>query len=338
MKEENWNALFDKLDSVIELLGGAAPKPQPKIDPVGKITLFGMHDRGGEHLMVNADVHGWVLVTEAIGSLPGQQGGHDYSNLEALGLKVIVRLNHGYGSTGTIPLPGFYQSFARRCASFVSGSQGCHRWIIGNEPNLKAERPDGQTIYPWNYADCFRVCREDIKQVGERHQVITAAVGPWNVETRYASNAWGDWMRYQNDVLRELDGELDGIAIHAYTHGHHEANITSEAMMAPPFQNRHWHFRTYQDSLRRVPESASRMPVYLTEMNPLPGWKDVNNSWIEDAYNELGEWNDTLGNQKIHAGILFRWILGANNERERSWAIESKPGVQEDFRWAMGGG
>lgn len=312
------------------------PAPLPKDT---NLCLFGMHDRGGEHLMVNADVPGWVLVTEAIGKDPADHSGKDYSDLAAQGLKVIVRLNYGYGSTGTIPQPRYYQDFAKRCSNFVFGSRGCSRWIIGNEPNLEAERP-GRPIYPHNYADCFRVCREDIKEVSDQHQVIVAAVGPWNTETVYEANVWGDWIRYFRDVLLELDDNLDGIALHTYTHGHDPRFVYSEQKMNPPYQNRYFHFRAYRDFMRRIPEAAKRVPVYVTEANQYDAWLDRNTGWVTNAYKEIRKWNEEdATRQKIHALILFRWQTpNPDDPKQVGWGIESKSGVQEDFMWAMGGG
>ena len=300
------------------------------------ITLFGLHDRGGEHLMVDAGVPGWVLVTEAIGTSPNDKSSKDYRDLTAQGLKVIVRLNNGYGSTGTIPHPRQYVDFADRCSHFVAESHGCTHWIIGNEMNLKAERPGVLPILPADYADCFERCRRRIKRGRQQHQVIMGAVGPWNVETKYETNPWGDWLRYFRDTLFLLSGQLDGIALHTYTHGHHPGLITSEKTMDPPYQNRYYHFRAYRDFMRRIPKSAQHLPVYITETNQYGPWLDRNSGWVSNAYKEIEDWNKKPYVQRIHALILFRWIVGADNEQERGWAICDKPGVIEDFRWAMG--
>ncbi|MGD8903420.1 MAG: hypothetical protein PVI67_07635, partial [Anaerolineae bacterium] len=88
--------------------------------------IFGMHDRGGEHLILGKNRPGWVLVTEAIGADPNNHAGSNYTDLANQGLGVIVRLNHGYGTAGTIPHSSQYDSFARRCGNFVQASPGCH--------------------------------------------------------------------------------------------------------------------------------------------------------------------------------------------------------------------
>ena len=125
--------------------------------------IFGLHDPGGQHLMIDKQKQGWVLITEELGADPGGPGGPDYSNLSNQGLGVIVRLNHGYGDKGTIPRSNRYDDFAQRCGNFVEGSQGCHIWIIGNEPNLALEKTSryhsmsqdvlSRCLFPWTGGD-----------------------------------------------------------------------------------------------------------------------------------------------------------------------------------------
>lgn len=103
--------------------------------------IFGLHDPGGENIMLNAGKPGWVLFTEALGADPNDQGSRDYTPWSNNRLGVIVRLNHGYEPLGTIPVSSRYADFARRCANFVRNSRGAHIWIIGNEMNFVVERP-----------------------------------------------------------------------------------------------------------------------------------------------------------------------------------------------------
>lgn len=103
--------------------------------------IFGLHDPGGEQIMLEASKPGWVLFTEKIGRNPNDRGGGNYASYAEKGLGVMVRLNHGYEPEGTIPLSRYYEDFAKRCANFVAASFGCHTWIIGNEMNFVVERP-----------------------------------------------------------------------------------------------------------------------------------------------------------------------------------------------------
>jgi len=115
------------------------------------LFLYGLHDPGGEQVMLVANVPGWVLVTVAIGSNPNDNSSGDdtrfwadYRPLSDRGLGVIVRLNNGYNPAGTLPYEQQYDAFARRCANFVRISTGCHLWQIGNETNHPIEWPGAQ--------------------------------------------------------------------------------------------------------------------------------------------------------------------------------------------------
>jgi hypothetical protein len=159
------------------------------------LYIYGMHDRGGEHLMlVDNQARGWVVVTEALGADPNDLSSSSYEDLLEQGFGIIVRLNHGYGNEGTIPLPAKYRDFARRVANFVNRSPGAHIWIIGNETNLEREWPRvapgsdrGEPITPRNYADCYKLCRDAIHNLPghSNDQVIVGAIGPWNGQTHY---------------------------------------------------------------------------------------------------------------------------------------------------------
>ncbi|MBN1401389.1 MAG: LysM peptidoglycan-binding domain-containing protein, partial [Anaerolineae bacterium] len=233
--------------------------------------LFGLHDRGGEHYMGWAGRKGWVLITEALGRDPDNRTGRSYRDLADAGYGVIVRLNHGYGERGTLPRSEHYESFAERCGRFVHASEGCHIWIVGNEMNLAVERPGGpehgEWITPALYARAFAMVRQAIRSLPghEDDQVVTGAVGPWNVQTSYPGNPSGDWIVYFRDMLAALDGELDGVALHTYGRSPDPAEIVSELRMDPPFEQRRKMFRTYIDFMQAIPAALRHLPVYITE-------------------------------------------------------------------------
>ncbi|MFP3895433.1 MAG: LysM peptidoglycan-binding domain-containing protein [Anaerolineales bacterium] len=299
--------------------------------------IFGIHDRGGEHYMAWAGRKGWVLCTEELGANPNDWGSKGYSDLADDGFGVIVRLNHGYGEKGTLPQSSHYDDFARRCGNFVEQSSGCHIWIIGNEPNLAVERPGGprhgEAITPHKYASAFRACREEIRsRSGHRNdQVISAAVGPWNIQTNYAANPSGDWIVYFQDMLKALEGKLDGIALHTYGRDADPANIVCEVCMDPPFEHRRKMFRTYIDFMEAIPQSLRHLPVYITETDQNIAWVDVNDSWVQEAYAEINRWNGDVTHQKIRSLLLYRWERHAGD----IWYIQGKHGVIDDFRGAL---
>lgn len=294
--------------------------------------LYGLHDPGGEHLMAQAGVRGWILFTEELGCDPNDRRGVDYSSWAAAGYGIIARLNNGYEPNGTIPRSGKYRDFSRRVAGFVAASKGCHIWIIGNEMNFTVERPGGEAITPRIYASCYTLCRNAIKTLPGHaaDQVITGAVAPWNVQTTYDGNPSGDWVQYQTDLLAELGPTgCDGIAIHAYTHGADPGLIHANTYMDPPFNRRQYNFRVYQDFMNGIPRNMRHLPVYLTEADQNDAWQNVNRGWIQRAYGEIEWWNRQPDTQVIRALLLYRW---PNVDR---WGLEGKTALHDDFRQAM---
>lgn len=322
--------------SVESPFGEVAESPVLVLDPPGKPVLYGMHDRGGEHLMIDSlseGKRGWILITEAIGTHANNDSGGSYDDLSAQGFKVIVRLNHGYGTKGTLPESSLYGDFAKRCGNFVLASTGCQRWIIGNEPNLAWERPGGpggEKIMPEMYARAFLLCRAEIRRRQAGHLVFPAAVGPWNVQT-------GDWINYFRVMLKRIGGQLDGITLHTYTHGSDPSFIYSDLKMATPgYEARYWHFKAYQDFMQVIPESLRSLPCLITETDQYGPWLDQNTGWVHNAYQEIRGWNKVAGNQTITALILYRWVIGnPHDPRDVGWAISDKHGVQDDFQAAM---
>ncbi len=295
--------------------------------------LYGFHDPGGEHIMAEAGIFGWILFTEAIGCDPNDMGGRDYTPWSNRGFGILVRLNNGYAPDGTIPPASRYPDFARRCANFVRNSKGAHIWIIGNEMNHPIERPGakmegdrlvnpGETITPSMYANCYRQCRTAIKAVPghQNDQVIVGAVAPWNAQTVYDGNPNGDWCKYLTDILTILGpANCDGIAIHTYTHGSNPELIYNDYKMSDArFRNRQYNFRAYRDFMQAIPNTMRSLPVYLTETDQDEPWLDHNNGWVQRAYGEIDAWNRTPGTQKIRCVLLYRW------PRYDRWYIESR--------------
>ncbi len=313
----------------------ATPTPTP-----GQVTyppyIFGIHDRGGEQLMLQTGKPGWVVINEAIGQGLAYQtaAGADYSDLAEQGLGVIVVLVNGYYPDGTLPPPDGYDEFGKRCGEFVRNSRGAHIWVVGHEPNLSLEWPGGekgQPITPAQYAQAFTACRAAIRsQPGhENDQVVVAAVSPWNVETKYDGNPSGDWIQYFTDVLKAVGHRADGIALHTYTHGSDPELITSDQRMSPPFENRFYQFQAYRDFMEAIPIELHDRPVYITEAGQSDAWADTNSGWVRAAYKEIDGWNGEPGRQAIQAMALYRWA------KQDQWGFSDKLGVIADFREAM---
>lgn len=276
--------------------------------------LHGLHEPGGEHLM--SDRPGWIVFTERIFADPNDRGGRDYRQWSDAGFGVIVRLNHDYNPGGTIPQPHRYADFAQRCANFVDASLGAYIWIIGNEPNLSVERPQGEPITPEMYVECFNLCSAAILSVQQAAVICPAAIGPWNTET-------GDWLEYYSYVINNAQN-IGGIALHTYTHGTDPELITSEQTMDAPFEDRRYHFRAYEDFMFLIPEKLFSLPVYITEANQNEQWQAT--GWVQAAYREIDEWNQAYEDEKIiHCLCLYRW------PKYDQYHIDGKPDVQAGF-------
>lgn len=293
-------------------------------------NLYAIHDfdPAWARIVSGAGHTGWAVTTHALGSDPHDQSGYDYAAMGDAGMMPLARLNNGYEPGGTIPLPNLYPDFAQRCANWADNSRGCIRWIIGNEPNLSVERPGGIPITAQQYAQCFVLCRNLIKQRGLQHQVIVGAVGPWNVQT-------GDWIQYWKDVLLYIgaNGGCDGLSIHTYARTNNPADIASDAkMQAAGYTDRYANFRAYRDLMNAIPSGMRHLPVYLTESDVLPGWADANTGVVKAMYQEIDSWNHTAGMQPIQCLALYRWT---RNEGQNHWAIVDKRGVQNDFADAV---
>ncbi len=143
-------------------------------------------------------------------------------------------------------------------------------------------------------------------------------------------NERGDWVQYWVDILNTLGPDrCDGLTLHTYTHGASPALVTNEARMQPPFTDRRYNFRTYQDFLNAVPLSMRDVPVYITETDQVDAWTDANTGWVQAAYREIDQWNRSPSRQKVHALVLYRWA------RFDRWYIDGKQGVIADFRSAL---
>lgn len=275
---------------------------------------------------------GYLVLTRAIGADPSDRNGE---NFRRFGHECIVRLNYGYGDEGTIPAPNKYADFAQRVAHYVKASLGCHRWIIGNEPNVAWERPGGQPITPAQYAECYTLCRDAIHalQFHNADQVLVAPIGPWNVDTEYPGNPSGDWVRYFDDVQYELGvNGCDGFALHTYVREQHPRSVVSPARMDAPFEHYHSDFRTYWDWMAAILPRFQGLPCYITEMCVAgKPWENINTGVVRAAYDEIDGWNALRPDRPIHCLALYRWQFD-------QWELWNKLEVHEDFYDAVAQG
>lgn len=285
--------------------------------------LFGMHDREGMHLV---PAGGYCLDTIALSESPPST---DYTRLRD-DIHWIVRLNWGYGDTGTFPSAIRLDQYIQKAVDYVLNSRGIYAYIPGNEPNHENERPGGNVISPKYTAQVFTSLRSTIRPFNRECLAITTPVAPYHASPM-------DWLFYLKEylVLVANQGGADGIGIHAYVRGGKPEDVFSNDKMRPPLTGQHSGFRTYRDALGVVPSSLKRLPAFITETNPIDGWPDQNSGLIRAIYDEIDTWNGAVGTQKVHCVCLYRYPKYDENAK---WAIEGKNGVIEDYKQAVARG
>mgnify|MGYP000195900934 CR=1 FL=1 len=310
--------------------------------------IYGFHDPGGEGYM--GSNKGWIVFTEAIGHNPGDMSGRDYSAWANQGYGVVVRLNNGYGSDGTIPYEADYANFATRCANYVSHSSGVLYWIIGNETNLPREWPGnvngdpntGQPITVSRYVNCYNQCYTAIKNAVPGAKVCPTPSGTWSPP--WPNQGIEGFVDYWVNILNGIGAtKVDGLIIHTYTHGCDPALITDQTKMGPPYQNYYYNFQVYRNYMAAIPTSMNTKPVLITETDqniecaeggspPRHTWYNVNTGWVRAAYAEINAWNQA-NSQKIRCLALFRWPVVS--EGEWTFGIADRDQVIADFQQAV---
>jgi len=310
--------------------------------------IYAIHDPGGEGNM--SSHKGWIVFTEAIGHNPGDSYGGNYSSWSSQGYGVIVRLNNGYGSDGTIPYQIYYQEFADRCARFVQNSSGgVDYWIIGNEMNGLREWPGnndgdpsvGEAITVTRYADCYNRCWTAIKAAAPSAKVVPGAIGTWGPP--WPAQGIEGFMDYWTNMLNAIGAsKIDGLAIHTYTHGCDPALVTDLTKMGAPYQNIYYNFQVYRQYMAAIPTSMNTKPVLITECDqniecadgasPKHAWSNTNNGWVRAVYAEINNWN--LANaQKIRCLALFRWMMAT--EGAYTFEFQDRDQIVADFQQAV---
>ncbi len=286
---------------------------------------------------------GWAVFTEEVGNRPDPGRRHDeYARWADRGFGVIARLNHGYGSTGTIPDPNDAaktDGFIQACATWAQNSgDGCHIWIVGNEVNNPREWPGRAMITPVAYANVFNRVRAAIRQGAHANDLVCPApIDPYNAQ-------WGDARRYFTEMLRGIT-DLDGLILHAYTHTPEVSDITHTRTFAnAPLLGQYFDFQVFRPLLDLVPARWRNVPLFITETDILPftapdgslapPWSRNGERWVPAAYAEIQRWNAVPAAQQIHCLTLFRWEMAF--EDGVTFSIRDKAHVRTGYVAAVG--
>ena len=339
--------------------------------PLGRSAwLFGMHaadiaDDTPPHraairqLFESKNRRGWVLFTQAIGSNPDvtlnpelRQRLWDWATT---GYGVIVRLNHSYHPSGTLPESPHYDAFAATCARWVElylrrdeEPASRYTWIlqIGNEQNNPSEHPGDagvirENITPQLYAQAFNKVYTAIKAILPRAFVAPGAIDPYNSTPMQLINQRYRPLNYFQEMLDGIPA-LDAFILHAYTHGPSVAAITSLETFGDFMTDHYFDFQTYRQFMERIPAKWKHVPVIIGESNhicrppsapactdpALQGWINANIGWVRAAYQEIQNWNSIPHIQQIHGLLLYRWLGD-------QWELHNKDQILADFSQAM---
>ena len=301
---------------------------------------------------------GWIFFTEICGRRAQEinmvpENRRRLWNWADAGYGVIVRLNYGYEPGGTLPESRFYDDFAAAAARWVElyltdagRSPAGYTWTlqIGNEQNNPREHPGGfehptEHITAAHYADAFNRTYARIKAVLPNAIVCPGAVDPYNYMPmqRLGGARWRP-LDYFTTMMERIR-VLDGVILHAYTHGHDPAFITHLKRFGDgtgPLWDHYYDFQTYRVFMERIPAKWRDTPVHIAEMNHIhrpagehdQGWVNQNVGWVRAAYAEIDRWNRQPYAQQIRCGLLYRWAWDA-------WAIEDKSEILTDFKQAL---
>ena len=291
--------------------------------------LYGMHESPPLGSLGGVLPEGsWLLHLVEVGTSSEPHPGVDLSPWA--GYENIVRLQKGWGvGTGTVPVGRLWMEYLARVRTCVENSRGAHIWQAFNEPNHPAEWPDQKPITAENAAWWYCRIRDTIHGVAghEGDLVLLPPVAPWCVVEGVR-----DWMPYFQSMIEEVDGEIDGFALHAYSRGADPAAIASEARMDPPYERWRNGFRVYRDWIGAIPKRWQDRPIYLTEVNQgEEGWSEERTGWVQAMYRDIDEWNQGTG-PGIQCALLYRW---PHYDR---WGIAGNGAVLADLQAAIAEG
>jgi hypothetical protein len=293
---------------------------------------IGMHNENGAQWMLNNGIKGWALHTIAIGS--GGAVPVNAAGFEATGIKLLVRLNYGYGSTGNIPKDDDpnYESFIKACVQTIKRSIGVWGFIFGNETNNSNEFPGnhngqgGEPITPERYARLYNRIKNRIP--------ATARFGPQAVDPYFDPkfilniDSRDYWLR----ILNNISG-ADFLTVHPKTQDSNPDSIDSSRTFGPgPLSWQFYHMRAYQPLLDAVPARFRGLPVIATEVNPQRhndmktlGWQEnLGSEWVKRVVNHFKLYNQEAAMPV--AGLIFYRFSSDD------WELQNKPGILQAIK------
>jgi hypothetical protein len=274
--------------------------------PLAPQGIYGIHSwsEGASGLLGGR--RGWT--TETITAAESV----DRSRFRAMvdeGYTPILRINHGYSGTGTIPLDGDYAGFCASAAAMALELDGLvDHFIIGNEMNAIWEGDGVTGIAVSDYADCFAQCADAIHAVRPDAQVLVGAVGCWNNQTAATGPYVYDFDNYWYELIQRTRTSADGVSVHTY--GGRDGD-------PDPRDDGYWGFEYLQTQIEIIDAAGGGdLPIYVTEFNTAAdGWyvedgeaqmeDGYPDGWMQKAFEYVDTLNGTLGGCRIRAACWF---------------------------------
>ena len=228
-----------------------------------------------------------------------------YASLPTYNVTIITRIDYRWGQTVPAPDNPDYAGWPNAVVSAVNTLRhGSHIWIIGNEPNIVGEGngwPDGQ-VTPSGYATIYRNVRNAVHSSAQasphgEHIVLIAPPSPGGV---IPGLRWMDGNQWLGQVIDSIpSSEIDGIALHAYG-----GSIAD-------FHN------GYVSQLNLIDSKGLQdRPCYITEWNKV-STETAMAQFCRDAFADLNNWNQTLGNHNIRCLCWF--VYDADQQAGGAW-------------------
>jgi len=124
-------------------------------------------------------------------------------------------------------------------------------------------------------------------------------------------------------------GEVDAVALHAYSSNQNPDVVSSPAKMGAPFSHLSSEFWTYRDFLLAMPSRLWSIPIYITEANPgargTP-WQNVDTGWCNAALDDVASWNAVHPERAVRCLAFYSWSL-----RGDGMGFSNKSNVQNDI-------
>jgi hypothetical protein len=251
-----------------------------------------------------------VVITNSAAWWQGWYFSGLYSNLDAIDVKPLTRIDYNWGETIPNPSSPDRGNWPQKIVDDVVSQlrHGSNIWILGNEANIIGEGnnwPNNQ-IPPKAFADEYRRVRNHIRAVAPpsphgNHLLLIGGPSPGGV---IPGIRWMDGNDYLSQVIDNIPkDEIDGFALHAY--GFNSTGFMNG--LIPQLE-------LLKD------KGLDDKPVWITEWN-----RQVFNSndeataanMVRETFDKVHAWNQQIGNVNV---VGLNWfVYDYDNQAGGGW-------------------